>query len=92
MVAGTPGRKTGNKSKPGLRGDTMQALLIRTKYDPKPIPIRSYDWDAWIDGHEEDYGTAHGPTEAVAVEELAETVSERIWTRRDALQRSLEAV
>ena len=53
----------------------MNALLIRTKYDPKPIPVRSYDWDAWIDGHEEAYSTAHGPTQAAAVEELAETVS-----------------
>jgi hypothetical protein len=62
-------------------------LLIRTKHDPKPIPVREFDWDAWIDGREEDF-TAHGPTQTAAVEELVEKIESHRF--RDALRRSVE--
>ena len=45
-------------------------IEIRTEHVRPPIPVRHYDWHAWVDGEEEDgiYGT--GPTEAAAIEDL----------------------
>lgn len=28
-------------------------MTIKVTYDPPPIPIRSHDWSAWVDGYEE---------------------------------------
>jgi len=48
---------------------TLGNYTIKTAYDPKPIPIREYDWVAWCEGLEEwKYGT--GPTELDAVVSL----------------------
>lgn len=45
-------------------------MKIKTKYDPKPIPNRAYDWEAW----DEDLGEASprgfGEDEKTAVDEL----------------------
>jgi hypothetical protein len=29
-----------------------EGYLIHTHYDPKPIPIRGYDWTATLDGYD----------------------------------------
>lgn len=42
---------------------------IRTSFVHPPIPDRSYDWAAWIDGEEEG-ATGRGRTESDAVAEL----------------------
>jgi len=44
---------------------------IRTSYDPKPIPVRDFDWTAWLDGDEEVHNS-HGATEEQAIEALHE--------------------
>lgn len=36
-------------------------MIIHVKYDPPPIPDRSHDWQAWVDGDEE-RTTATGET------------------------------
>lgn len=35
-----------------------------------PIPVRDYDWAAWLDGDEEDGPVGYGPTEAEAIASL----------------------
>ena len=42
---------------------------LYTDYWMKPIPLRCGDWAAWFDGSEELH-TAHGATEAEAIDEL----------------------
>lgn len=44
---------------------------IVTDYDPKPIPIREYDWCAYIDGCEEG-PVGYGPSRHLAVTDLLE--------------------
>jgi len=46
--------------------------IIRTDYDPPPIPYRGRDWCAWIDGQEEYGPFGWGRTEAEAVARLEE--------------------
>lgn len=43
---------------------------VITKCEPPPIPVRHFDWHAYIDGQEE--VTGYGATELEAVTELAE--------------------
>lgn len=50
--------------------------MIRTAFVYPPIPIRTSDWLAWIDGDEEG-GHAYGPTEAEAVANLLELLEGR---------------
>lgn len=50
--------------------------MIRTEFICPPVPIRSCDWMAWVDGDEEG-GHAYGPTEAEAVENLLEWLEVR---------------
>jgi hypothetical protein len=53
-----------------------EGYLIHTHYDPKPIPIRGYDWCATLDGYDGgDWETppdhsGYGRTEEGAVQEL----------------------
>ena len=51
----------------GARG---QELKIVTEHTYPPIPIRSFDWHAWIDGFEEDGMYGSGRTEEEAIEDL----------------------
>lgn len=51
--------------------------LVRTSHDYPPIPIRTLDWSAWIDGFEEDGPYGHGKTEAEAIADLREALEER---------------
>jgi hypothetical protein len=48
---------------------------IRTGYYPPPIPIRNFDWSAWVDGREE-WLTGRGPTEEAAIADLKEQIEE----------------
>lgn len=51
-------------------------LKVRTSHDYPPIPIRSVDWSAVIDGREEDGPYGRGPTElAAAISLLHELVA-----------------
>jgi hypothetical protein len=49
---------------------------IVTKYDPKPIPVRNFDWVAWFDDEEEKGEYGYGKTELEAVSELLDEYSE----------------
>ena len=50
-------------------------MRILTECICPPIPIRTSDWLAWVDGEEEtDY--AHGATEAEAIANLRESLEE----------------
>lgn len=50
---------------------------VITKCEPPPIPVRRFDWHAYIDGQEEG-PTGYGHTELEAVTELAERLAEVI--------------
>ena len=45
------------------------APKILTRYDPKPIPLRDFDWEAWRDGGDE-REVGHGRSEAEAIADL----------------------
>ncbi len=49
---------------------------IRTDYWRKPIPTDRFDWEAWVDGQEERYGTGFGRTREEAIAELMECIDE----------------
>ena len=52
-------------------------MQVITKHDNPPIPDRSVDWSAWIDGTEEDGPYGRGPTElAAAIALLHELVAD----------------
>ena len=55
-------------------------LEIVTRYWAKPIPLRQFDWEAWLDGDEpNDNGQMRcgfGRTEAEAINDLIEQVRE----------------
>jgi hypothetical protein len=50
--------------------------LIIVKNDPPPIPVRRFDWHAFIDGTEEGGMVGYGETEAEALLDLAEQLAE----------------
>lgn len=44
---------------------------IRTFYNPPPIPVRNFDWEAVdYDTLDEDSLVGHGPTEEAAIQNL----------------------
>ena len=46
-------------------------MNILTKYDPKPIPGRIWDWQAWVDGRDEPgEPMGYGPTREAAIADL----------------------
>ena len=45
-------------------------VTIDTYYDPKPIPVRHFDWCAMLDGYDKGDPIGHGLTEAEAVMDL----------------------
>ena len=51
---------------------------VITRLEPPPIPVRHFDWHAFIDGQEE--VTGYGATELEAVTELAEKLFQLIRT------------
>lgn len=50
-------------------------VIVKTSYVFPPIPIRTCDWAAWVDGDEES-GCWYGETEEEAVQALLEDASE----------------
>lgn len=48
------------------------SMRIRTEYDPKPIPMRQFDWTAVDDNYEPGCPIGYGRTEAEAVADLKE--------------------
>lgn len=60
-------------------------MIINTYYDPKPIPIRSFDWTATTDNYDASYEgdewvanepVGHGVTKAAAIFDLLEQLAE----------------
>jgi len=49
-------------------GHIFDSIVTAREYPP--IPIRQFDWRAWIDGYEETHPTGWGSTEIGAVEDL----------------------
>ena len=49
---------------------------IVTEHIFPPIPNRTFDWLAWIDGNEEDGPYGYGKTEQEAIEWLKECLQE----------------
>lgn len=45
--------------------------MIKVVYDPPPIPSRTCDYQAYLEGHEE-LGTGYGPTREDALKSLFE--------------------
>lgn len=60
---------------PGDLWDDLPDII--TYYDPKPIPLRRYDWSAARDGYEPGDPIGWGATEAEAIEDLMERERER---------------
>jgi hypothetical protein len=54
----------------------VNSMLIHLDHDPKPIPDRSCDWTATVDGQEE-LGSSFGPTAAEALRSLANDLEAR---------------
>jgi hypothetical protein len=52
-----------------LTAPSKPETRILTSFIRPPIPIRGFDWVAWIDGEEEGH-RGHGKTEKEAIEEL----------------------
>ncbi len=48
---------------------------VMTAFSYLPIPVRTEDWSAWIDGQEEGK-TGRGPTEAAAIADLLEQLDQ----------------
>jgi hypothetical protein len=53
--------------------------IIKTAFENPPIPIRCFDWSAWIDGREE-WLVGRGETEAEAISDLQEQLEDEAWT------------
>lgn len=45
-------------------------MQVKTENTYPPIPIRTHDWHAWVDGYEEDGFYGAGRTEREAIEDL----------------------
>jgi hypothetical protein len=65
-------------------------MIIKTNYDPKPIPIRSFDWSAWDDTTDDDENrlVGWGADEIDAVRDLLEEIEYR---DADTMRSSLPA-
>jgi hypothetical protein len=50
-------------------------MKIKTEYVYPPIPIRSYDWSAKLVGYEPGNPVGYGETEAEAIEDLKEQLT-----------------
>ena len=52
----------------------MSEFVIHTENVCPPIPIRSHDWQATLDGYEPGDPIGHGPTEGDAIADLMEQI------------------
>lgn len=53
-----------------------QGHKIVTTYVNPPVPTRNLDWQAHLDGQEEDGPVGHGLTELSAIEDLLENLED----------------
>jgi hypothetical protein len=70
-------------------------MIIKTDYDPKPIPIRSFDWSAWDDTTDDDENRVRGwgASEIDAIRDLLEDIECReADTTRSSLQAQLDII
>lgn len=51
-------------------------MKIKTEYIHPPIPIRKFDWVAWVEDKEEEGPYGYGLTEKEAIEDLHGYVEE----------------
>ena len=53
--------------------------LVKTECDPKPIPLRQFDWEAWWANRDldEDAIIGYGATEAQAIADLIDRSEDR---------------
>jgi hypothetical protein len=49
---------------------------MRTTYDPKPIPVRKFDWSATARDYEPGDPIGYGATESEAVKDLREQIED----------------
>lgn len=49
-------------------------MTIRTEYDPKPLPVREYDWQAVNDDYEPGDTIGFGASQEEAVADLLEKI------------------
>jgi hypothetical protein len=55
---------------------SKQNRTIKLSYDPKPIPVRQFDWCAYDDDHVEDGRYGYGKTAAEALRDLADLIED----------------
>lgn len=67
-----------NREKAGRMSQlTWNGEKVRVNFDYPPIPIRSFDWSAWLDGREEFGPYGCGPSRDMAIADLLEQLYER---------------
>lgn len=49
-------------------------MTIIVEYNPPPIPTRDHDYQAWVEGDEERYGTGTGDSPASALLDLGQII------------------
>jgi len=54
----------------------MENLVIVIEHTYPPIPIRDFDWHAYLDGREEDGNYGHGRTKYQALHDLIDRLEE----------------
>lgn len=54
-------------------------MKIITVHYPPPIPVRRFDWHAYVDGYEEAEITGYGPDEKAALMDLCEKLAEEAF-------------
>jgi hypothetical protein len=55
-------------------------LDIKTTFWKKPIPPRSFDWEAWLDNYEPGHAIGHGATEREAIDDLLSQIELEEWS------------
>jgi hypothetical protein len=51
-------------------------MKIITSYDFPPIPLRCFDWSAYLEGYEPGAPLGRGPTKEAAIADLLEQIEE----------------
>ena len=51
-------------------------MNIQTSFVCPPIPVRDFDWQAFVDGYEPGDALGHGATEAEAIANLLDVLGE----------------
>jgi len=53
-------------------------MTVETEFIRPPVPSTKYDWMAYVKGEEDSMPVGYGPTEAEALRDLAEQLSDLI--------------